>query len=790
MNVLARKTLRDLRTAKLRTIAIIAVIALSVGLGIGMVNASQDAYHSFDKRYQATNYEDIRIDFAMTHLNISQIQSVSGVGSAMGRIFLPTQARVGGIEFETQWIAAPYYDKAPYAQIDGYQLFQGNYLSSPNAPEALMGNLFAKANNVAVGDGLQVVYGGSTLQLKVVGIVGSPEYIYVISNAGFPEPSRLLPLFTSYDTAVKALNLTQGDYNELLVTVTNGHSAAAVKQTVESLLLADGVQITQSILGTQAADYQFAKSDAGSLVTLGWAFGVLVVITGAVMIYNTMGRLIASQRAYIGVMGALGGHRRDILVHYCSFGFLMGLAGTAVGLGVGAGSSYTIVTVYSQTVGLACPVTAVFWQYVVPFGGLGLGISTLAAFLGSIKALSIGPRMAMTSQYLTQSFSKKPLLERLFERLPGQRSILSRVPVRNLFRHRRRTAVTVVAIAVSMIIVFASLGLTLNFLQPLQKNYSQYEKWGLEVTLAGYQYETQILSRLASPSMAGLKGEAMIDSYAGIQTHAGVQFVHVQAFEGNTTLRSFNVVSGSADLKDGVLVGSILAGKQGIKTGDTLTFVVGNQTNQAKVVGITGELVDDSVLMTLGTATNLLHTGGVNAIIMDTGSLSQSQVESVVRSNFDVTTFVYTSDVLNGLTSLLSAIVALMSIMIVFGVVAEVLFISSAVVLNITERDSEFISLRAIGADPKRILRMVINENMILLVPALVIGLVSGGFATQWITTAIVSGLMTYSITAGATTYTLTAVIAIASVYLAAYLSARHITRQRLVDNIRQRMLT
>ena len=790
MNVLARKTLRDLRTAKLRTIAIIAVIALSVGLGIGMVNASQDAYHSFDARYQATNYEDIRIDFAMAHVNISQIQSVSGVGSAMGRIFLPAQTKVGGNEFETQWIAAPYYDKAPYAQVDGYQLFQGSYLSSPNAPEALVGNLFAKANNVAVGDGLQVVYGNSSLQLKVTGIAGSSEYIYVISNAGFPEPSRLLPLFTSYDTAVRALNLTRGDYNELLVTVANGHSPTAVKQAVESSLLADGVRITQSTLGTQEADYQFAKSDAGSLVTLGWAFGVLVIITGAVMIYNTIGRLIASQRAYIGVMGALGGYRRDILVHYCSFGFLMGLIGAAIGLVVGAGISYTIITVYAQTVGLASPETAVFWQYLVLFGGLGLGISTLAALLGSIKTLSIGPRMAMTSQYLTQSFSKKPLLERLFERLPGQKSILSRIPVRNLFRHRRRTTVTVVAIAVSMIIVFASLGLTLNFLQPLQRNYSQYEKWGLEVTLAGYQNETQILSRLASPSMAGFQGEAMIDSYVGIETNAGVQFVHVQAFEGNTTLRSFNVISGSADLKDGVLVGSILAAKQGIKVGDALTFVVGNQTNQAQVVGITGELVDDSVLMTLGTAANLLHTGGVNAIIMDTRALSQSQVESVVRSNFDVTTFVYTSDVLNGLTSLLNAIVALMSIMIVFGVVAEVLFISSAVVLNITERDSEFISLRAIGADPKRILRMVINENMILLVPALVMGLVAGGFATQWITAAIVSGLMTYSLTAGATTYVLTAVIAIVSVYLAAYLSARHITRQKLVDNIRQRMLT
>ena len=791
MSILAKKTLRDLWKAKLRTIAIIVVIVLSVGVGISMVNASQDAYHSFDKRYQVTNYEDMKISFDMTNLNLSQIQSINGVDSVMGRIFTHTQCKVGDKEFETHWIAAPYYDKAPYAQIDGYQFFEGQYFSSPSTPEALVGNLFAKANKVSVGDTVKVDYGNSTLQLKVAGIVGSPEYIYVISDAGWPEPSLLLPIFTSYDTAVKAMNLTQGNYNQLLITVKNGYSPTSVKQNVESVLLANGVRITQSVLGTQEADYQFAKSDAGSLTTIGWAFGVLIIITSAVIIYNTITRLIAAQRAYIGVMEALGGYKQDIIVHYCLFGFLMGLVGTIIGIALGIGINYAIVTEYSAIIGLAAPVTTIFWQYPFLFGALGIGISTLAAFLGSIKTLSIGPRMAMTSQYLTQSFSKKPLLERLFEKFLGQRKILSRVPLRNLFRHRRRTTVTIIAIAVSMVIVFASLGLTINFLQPLQRNYSQYEKWGLQVTLAEYQNETQVLNKLSSPSMVRLKGEAMIDDYAGIQTNAGVQFVHIQAFEANSTLRSFNVISGSEDLKNGVLVGSILAEKQNIKVDDTLTFVVANHTSQVKVAGITGEMLDDSVLMTLGTATNLLYTGGaVNALIMDMGSLSQSQIESVVRSNFSVASFVFTSDVLNGMTSLLSGLVALMSIFILFGVVAEVLFISSTVVLNVIERDSEFISLRAMGADPNRILRMVINESVILLVPSLIIGLIFGVFATQWITAAIVKDLMYFNIVVDPLTYIFTAIIATVSVYLAAYISARHITKLKLVDTIRQRMLT
>jgi hypothetical protein len=47
------------------------------------------------------------------------------------------------------------------------------------------------------------------------------------------------------------------------------------------------------------------------------------------------------------------------------------------------------------------------------------------------------------------------------------------------------------------------------------------------VTLAGYQNETHVLNKLASPSMAGLNGEAMVNDYAGIETNKGVQFVHI-----------------------------------------------------------------------------------------------------------------------------------------------------------------------------------------------------------------------------------------------------------------------
>jgi ABC-type antimicrobial peptide transport system permease subunit len=87
-------------------------------------------------------------------------------------------------------------------------------------------------------------------------------------------------------------------------------------------------------------------------------------------------------------------------------------------------------------------------------------------------------------------------------------------------------------------------------------------------------------------------------------------------------------------------------------------------------------------------------------------------------------------------------------------------------------------------------LRMVTNEIGILLVPSIIIGLILGVFATQWMIAAIVQNLMYYNIVVGPTTYIITAIIAIIAAYLAAYISARHITKLKLVDTIRQRMLT
>ncbi|MDP7264609.1 MAG: ABC transporter permease, partial [Candidatus Thermoplasmatota archaeon] len=484
MRILVKKALRDLWQAKLRTISIILAIILSLGMGIGLVNATQDAFETFNGRFDNTNYEDIDIHFEITAVNISEINELEGVEAAMGRLFIPSQVSIADKKYEAHWISAPFYPTEPYSQINGYSLDDGNYFTSKNSREGLIGNLFAKENGIETGAKLTILHGNISIELNISGVVGSPEYIYVVSDAGWPQPSLLLPLFTTYEMAVEELGLENGTYNELLIRVEKGSNVKEVKGKIEELLTKKDVRITRSILGTEEMDYQFSKADADGMGKMGWAFGIIILVVTGVVIYNAMTRLISYQRSYIGVMGALGGKRGTILFHYTMFGLFMGIIGSFLGIFAGIGMSYLIVYGYTSILGLLNPVYTIFWIYPVIFVLAGIVICTGAAFFGALKAVKIGPREALTSNYHAQAFSKKPVIEKLFDIFSRKRRIMPRITVRNLSRNRARTILTVVALGFSMILVFSTLALATNFHQPIEKNYGEYETWDLETGLA------------------------------------------------------------------------------------------------------------------------------------------------------------------------------------------------------------------------------------------------------------------------------------------------------------------
>jgi putative ABC transport system permease protein len=290
--------------------------------------------------------------------------------------------------------------------------------------------------------------------------------------------------------------------------------------------------------------------------------------------------------------------------------------------------------------------------------------------------------------------------------------------------------------------------------------------------------------------------------------HRGeLKFMHIQAFQENSTLRKFNVIEGKMDFSTGVLIGSLVADRLNVGPGDSVLFNLSGFEISLEVTGITGELMDDSVFLTLEMIRGYVayaqvlghlepgsplwyYSNATNAIIVDTGGMSDEVFESRIASQFPVASFQYSKDVREGMMSLLQSLIAIFFIFIGFGILAEVLFISTTIVLNILDRESEFVSLRTMGASPMRIRVMVVLENVLLFGAGVVVGIPISILATKWAIWYITNDLMYFNIQAGPEVYIITIIIALLSTVAASYISAKHITKLKLADIIRQKLTT
>ena len=369
-----------------------------------------------------------------------------------------------------------------------------------------------------------------------------------------------------------------------------------------------------------------------------------------------------------------------------------------------------------------------------------------------------------------------------------------------------RTLVTILAIGVSLILIFASLTMFMNMVDPIDRNYEEYETWDVKALLAERMGTTDVMEALDDPELAGLRAEPMLDDYLPVEHEGKLKFIHIQAFLKDTTLRNYNIIEGKEDFENqGILVGSLVASELDIIPGDVVPFKVGSYELNLTVSGITGELMDDSIFMTLEMVQGFValatlagalgpdsplsvYANATNAVIVDIGGMSEEAFEDLLGQHFPVTSYLYSSDVKEGIMSLLESLIFVFFIFIGFGILAEVLFISTTIVLNILDRESEFVSLRTMGGSPRRIKLMVVVENLLLFGAGVVVGIPLSILATRWAIWYTTKDLMYLDIRAGPEVYVITILIAFLSTVIASYISARHITKLRIADIIRQKL--
>ena len=337
-----------------------------------------------------------------------------------------------------------------------------------------------------------------------------------------------------------------------------------------------------------------------------------------------------------------------------------------------------------------------------------------------------------------------------------------RLPLRNLWRNRRRTLLGVAIIALGTMMSYAVLGYVDFSIENIQATtVDEYGNIQIGSPLL-WDDETQDFDYLISPETrqtvnAILDEHADVEAYTAQLSVSGLAYVgeatrvlNMTATEpGNAALDYNDLVVQGDGLRPGdggtVLVGEQLAENLGLAPGDAFQVnatTVSGQYNLAplRVAGVfslnSSQAETQVAYVPLRFGQQLLNTGGVERIIVRTPTIeSTDRVMASIQSALDeagldleARPWYELSDFYGQISTFFNALfgfITLAMFVLVFFMILQVL------TLSFLERTREVGTIRAIGTHRKQVFRIFLMESVFLGIVGSVAGIALGLIAGQ-----------------------------------------------------------
>lgn len=166
-----------------------------------------------------------------------------------------------------------------------------------------------------------------------------------------------------------------------------------------------------------------------------------------------------------------------MLAHYLLFSLVIAVGGSVLGIVLGDWLGRVVSQQYVDLLGVPYMDHHIYPAVLAGAAGISAGACLLAGLAPAWKSARMAPANAMRSDpNLALSGGRKPLVERLLGwALPA--SFTFRIPLRNVFRARRRTVYTVLGIAFAMILTVATRASFDSIDSLIDKVFTTGERW-------------------------------------------------------------------------------------------------------------------------------------------------------------------------------------------------------------------------------------------------------------------------------------------------------------------------
>ena len=737
--MLTRKLFRTAWSYKAQFISMILMITLGMGMFLGFNMEWKTIEVDTFKFFEETNYADYRLysEKGFTADDLDKIEGIEGVDAATH--YLSVNLDIRGEKNKSLAL-----DVSENYTVSTFTVMEGEAYDE-NGDGFWLSDKFAAANDYKIGDSLTLEFQGTEISGKIVGLIKAGEHMICVAdkNQMMPDyntfgfayispkklksvveekakstareelkqsgvPAEMIDdsineLFKTDDTVNKALNQVYAQVN-LISKLEKSDLEEKVKDA-----------LGRTIMVSPKDDHVVYKESQGEAEE-----GLFLLIAILTMV-TTMHRIATKEKTQIGTLKALGFKNRRILRHYTSYGLFIGLVGTGLGVALG----YVVCKlIMSENGTMGTYFDMPDWSAAIPAFCYPVMLGTVA-LLTLISFLSVRQQLKGTAADALRPYTPKKMRKVFLERFKfwDKMHFGTKWNIRDLSRHKSRSAMTLFGIIGCMVLMVGGLGMrdTMSgFLDLLDNDISAYST---KINLADNADLEQ-----SKALCKELDGDW--ESLSGISFEGDTVSLDIVRNPNNL----FNVIdedNNRIDLSDeGVYLCLRLKDKADI--GDKIEFSPygSKETYTVKVVGYNRSIMTESVTMSDKLADKLGLDYSISSIYTDkkTDDIPSSDLISGKQDKAQL------METFNSFVQIMDSMVI---ILVVAAVILGIVVLYNLGIMSYVERSRELATLKVLGFRNRAIGKLLISQNIWMTFIGVVIGLPAGVGVLQWLLTAL-----------------------------------------------------
>ena len=699
---------------KAQFISMIIMIALGIGIFVGFNMEWVSIDVNTSSFFEKTNFADFRIisDSGFSEDDLNKVNDIDGV-SDVSR-FLSVNADVEGQNGDTVALTVTENENVskPY-------LISGKEYDAKSENGVWLSDKYAAANGFELGDDITFKYKTIEISGKVEGLIKASEYLVCVRDS-----SQLMPDYNTHGFAYispvmyeKAAKMAFYPQINILSSLSKKEMAEKIDAALDKTLLV--------LSKDENSSYAAQQGEAEEGKTMGSVMPVLFLLIAVLTMVTTMHRLTAKEKTQIGTLKALGFKDKKILRHYTSYAFMIGIIGSALGIGLGYFVAWFLMNPNGS---MGTYLDMPEWKLGIPWFCYII-LAAIIVLLTLIGFLSVKQMLHGTPADALRPYTPKKVKNLLVEKTKWfhRLSFGTRWNLRDTMRHKSRTAMSLIGIIGCTLLIVGSLGMRDTMTAFLDMYYNDATNYSSRIYVSEDATDEQI--------------QELIKKYDGdwsasVSVQLDEKAISLDVYELTTNKVRFP----SAETKDfeniaddGAYICKRLSDEFNLKKGDTVTISPYGSDDEytLKISGIIRSVSENIVIspkyaekLGLDVKADSIYTSTEKADIKAESAIKSVQSKQMIIDSFD--TF---NEIMN----------MMVAVLIVAATVLGIVVLYNLGVMSYTERYREMATLKVVGFRNRKIGKLLISQNMWVTVIGVIVGIPAGIGTLSFLVTQLAS---------------------------------------------------